>query len=212
MIHRRLLLLLAALFLAFPAAAEETGFLRVRLARTQPEGEISPELQDVADVLMRNLNLRSCILLHESVFPYPKTLFATPLKPYRLIFQPQGEFLSLTVFHRKYKILNTTVRPSGDAPVIIGGLRPNRIWGEKPPRHPPPDRKPGPPKSAADAPPEPAPPEPGPPDGPALNAPKAPPPPGPESHAEAKRRPPPRFAPGVRDIIILERVQQPPKP
>lgn len=155
--------------------------LRVRLARTAPQGEVTPELQEIAEILVRNLNLQSCVLLDEKMVPFSNIRQTFKLRGYWIDLLPQSEETVLvTVFRRQNRILQSSVRISTEAPLILGGFRP--MGGQKRnPRKPP--MKEG--KNSKEG------------HG------------GPPPRATASDAPSPaRFEPGVRHILILERLPE----
>lgn len=183
---KRKLLLFVSVSLAFfflAVSDVHADLLRIRLARTAPQGNVTPELQEIAEVLQRNLNLPCCVLLDEKTVPFPEDRQTFMLRGYWIDLLPQGEGRVLvTVLRNRNRILQSSVRISAEAPVILGGFRPGS-GKKRPPRKPPVKEE-----------------------GCDLQTCLGEQPP----HAMESRppRPPVRFEPGVRHILIIERISE----
>ena len=183
---KRKLLLFVSVSLAFFLLAVSdvrADLLRIRLARTASQGNVTPELQEIAEVLQRNLNLPCCVLLDEKTVLYPEDRQTFMLRGYWIDLLPQGEGRVLvTVLRNRNRILQSSVRISVEAPVILGGFRPGS--GKKRPPRKPPVKEEG-----CDL----------------QTCLGVQPPPAMESRPP---RPPVRFDPGVRHILIIERIPE----
>ena len=90
---KRKLFLFVSVSLAFFLLAVSdvhADLLRIRLARTAPQGNVTPELQEIAEVLQRNLNLPCCVLLDEKTVPFPEDRQTFMLRGYWIDLLPQG--------------------------------------------------------------------------------------------------------------------------
>lgn len=197
----RFFILSAALFLSIsvPAHADR---LRLRLARTERQGEVSPELQEVSEILLRNLNLGSCVLLDETTISFPQDRKTLKLRGYWIDMIPQGEgVLQVSIFRKEKRILQSTVRISTEAPLILGGFRPNAPRKRKPRIGGWPSR----PERCGDGT------EPAPAPHHGMLPATAPNPavmPAPGVQLPTPPIPPPQFSPGIRHILILERLPE----
>jgi hypothetical protein len=105
---------------AIPAMA---GDLSIRLVEaTNGEGVSSSGLEDVVEVLKRNLAYQNYTLAGEATVGLPAKGETRQLRNYTVVFSGPKDNLSITVKQGSKRLLATTVKIESGTPLILGGF------------------------------------------------------------------------------------------
>lgn len=110
--------------LIFTAVSSQGGsaMLNAKLLKLTSNGTITPELENVAAIIQRNLPYAGCELVEQKACVLPANSILSFKTGYKLVCKSTDDSVAVTILKKNKLLISTTVTLKDATPVIIGGF------------------------------------------------------------------------------------------